>query len=64
MKPSFSSIKIEYIPCCPAYVDVFKEMLRNPRAILNYRLYLYSRMLEVVSNEENKRLWEWIRRCK
>jgi len=60
---TFDHIRLDYVPCCPAYVEVFMQIRQNPKAIINYRLYLYARMKERISDEENKKLWEWIRRC-
>ncbi len=44
------------------YFEAYQKMRLNRRALINYCLYVKSRLMQVIDEEENRRIWEWIRK--
>ncbi len=44
------------------YFEVYQKIRVNRKALVNYCLYVKSRLMQVIDEEENKRIWEWIRK--
>lgn len=44
------------------YLEAYQRIRINSKALLNYCLYVKARLMQVIDEEENKKIWEWIRK--
>ena len=56
---SFKDLQIPYVGVA-GYLDAYTRIRQSPKAIMNYLLYCYARMKQVVSDEEHLRLWRMV----